>query len=69
MLYGKLTVAIVSALIGTFVAPILVLVFTDGLTFEQIGYDVMGGATLFAVLGFLFPKPMGKVLFVLILFQ
>ena len=34
----------------------------------QIGNYAMGGAVSFALLGFLFPKPMEKVLFVLTLF-
>ena len=68
-IYYRLTAAIVSALIGVFVVPIVVLVVVGGLTFEEIKQFAMGGAVLFAVLGFLFPKPMEKVLFVLTLFQ
>ena len=67
--YYRLTAAIVSALIGTFVVPIVVLVVVGGLTFEEIGNYAIGGAVLFAMLGFMFPKPMEKVLFVLTLFQ
>lgn len=68
-IYHKLTVTIVSALIGTFVVPIVVLVVAGGLTFEEIGNYAIGGAVSFAVLGFLFPEPMEKVVFVLTLFQ
>jgi len=67
--YHKLTVTIVSALIGTFVMPIVVLVVMGGLTFEEIGNYAMCGAVSFALFGFLFPKPMEKILFVLTLFQ
>ena len=67
-IYHRLTAAIVSALIGTFVVPIFVLVVVGDLTFEEIGNHAIGGAVLFALLGFLFSKPMEKVLFVLTLF-
>lgn len=67
--YERIIIAIISALIGTFVVPILALLFTGSLESEQIGSYAMGGAVSFALLGFLFPKPMGKVLFVLTLFQ
>ena len=67
--YHRLTVTIVSALIGAFVVPIVVLVVAGGLTFEEIKSYAIGGAVLFALLGFLFPKPMEKILFVLTLFQ
>ena len=68
-LYSRAITAIVSALIGTFVVPILALLFTGSLNSEEIGDYAMGGAVLFAVLGFLFPRPMEKILFVLTLFQ
>ncbi len=68
-IYGRLTIAIVSALIGTFVVPMAALIVADGLSFEQIGHYAIGGAAGFAVIGYLFPNPMGKVLFVLTLFQ
>ena len=61
--------SMISALIGTFIVPILALIITGSLVSEQIGSYAMGGAVSFALLGFLFPKPMGKVLFVLTLFQ
>ena len=61
--------SMISALIGTFVVPILALIFTGSLESGQIGDYAMGGAISFALLGFLFPEPMGKVLFVLTLFQ
>lgn len=68
-IYYRFTAAIVSTLIGTFVVPIVVLVVVGDLTFEEIGNYAIGGAVSFAVLGFLFPKPMEKILFVLTLFQ
>ena len=67
-IYKRLTLSLISALIGTFVVPILALIITGSLKSEQIGSYAMGGAVSFALLGFLFPKPMGKVLFVLTLF-
>ena len=67
-IYKRLTISMISALIGTFIVPILALIITGSLGSEQIGNYAMGGAVLFALLGFLFPKPMGKVLFVLTLF-
>ena len=66
--YERITIAIISALIGTFIVPILVLIITGSLGSEKIGNYAVGGAVLFSLLGFLFPKPMGKVLFVLTLF-
>ena len=68
-IYYRFTAAIVSALIGTFVVPIVVLVVVGGLAFDEIKSYAIGGAVLFALLGFLFPKPMEKILFVLTLFQ
>ena len=68
-IYKRLTMLMISALIGTFVVPILALIFTGSLESGQIGDYAMGGAISFALLGFLFPEPMGKVLFVLTLFQ
>ena len=68
-IYYRLSATIVSALIGAFVVPIVVLMVAGGLTFEEIKQVAMGGAVLFAVLGFLFPKLMEKILFVLTLFQ
>ena len=68
-IYKRLTMSMISALIGTFIVPILALIITGSLVSEQIGSYAMGGAVSFALLGFLFPKPMGKVLFVLTLFQ
>ena len=59
---------ILSALIGIFIVPILALIITGSLGSRQIGDYAMGGAVSFALLGFLFPKPMEKVLFVLTLF-
>ena len=67
--YERITIAIISALIGTFIVPILALIITGSLESEKIGNYAIGGAVLFALFGFLFPKPMGKVLFVLTLFQ
>ncbi len=69
MLYSRAITAIVSALIGTFVVPILALLLTGSLGSEEIGNYAIGGAVFFAVLGFLFPRPMEKVLFVMTLFQ
>ena len=66
--YERITIAIISALIGTFIVPILALIITGSLESDEIGNYSIGGAVLFALLGFLFPKPMGKVLFVLTLF-
>ena len=68
-IYKRLTLSLISALIGTFVVPILALIITGSLESEQIGSYAMGGAVSFVLLCFLFPKPMGKVLFVLTLFQ
>ena len=68
-IYKRLTMSMILALIGTFVVPILALIFTGSLESGQIGNYAMGGAISFALLGFLFPEPMGKVLFVLTLFQ
>ena len=68
-IYKRLTLSLISALIGTFVVPILALIITGSLESEQIGNYAMGGALSFALLGFLFPNLMGKVLFVLTLFQ
>ncbi len=68
-LYTRAITAIVSALIGTFVVPILVLLFTGSLNFGETGNYAIGGAVLFAVLGLIFPNAMVKVLFVLTLFQ
>jgi hypothetical protein len=56
-------------LIGAFVVPVIVLVFHGGLDFEQIKMYAPIGAVLFALLGFVFPRLMVKVLFVLTLFQ
>ena len=67
-IYGRLITMILAAIIGTFVTPIAVLVFSGGITSEEIGTYAFGGAIGFAVLGFLFPKPMEKILFVLTLF-
>jgi len=66
--YKRITIMILSSLIGTFIVPILALIITGSLVSEQIGDYAMGGAISFALLGFLFPEPMGKVLFVLTLF-
>ena len=68
-IYKRLTIAILGALIGAIATPILVLVFSGGLSFEEIGNYAVGGAVCFAILGFAFPKPMVKVLFVFTLFQ
>ena len=68
-IYKRLTLSFISALIGTFVVPILALIITGSLESEQIGNYAMGGALSFALLCFLFPDLMGKVLFVLTLFQ
>ena len=68
-IYKRLTMSMISALIGTFIVPILALIITGSLESGQIGNYAMGGAVSFALLGFLFPKPMEKVLFVLTLFQ
>ena len=68
-IYKRLTMSLISALIGTFILPILALIITGSLGSEQIGNYAMGGAVSFALLGFLFPEPMGKTLFVLTLFQ
>ena len=67
--YGRIIIAIISALIGTFIVPILALITTGSLGSENVGNYAVGGAVSFSLLGFLFPKPMGKVLFVLTLFQ
>ena len=67
-IYKKLIMSIVSALIGAFIVPILVLIITGSLESGQIGNYATGGAVSFALLAFLFPKPMEKVLFVLTLF-
>ena len=66
--YERIIIAIISALIGTFIVPIWALIITGSLGSENIGNYAMGGAVSFVLLGFLFPKPMGKVLFVLTLF-
>ena len=68
-IYHRLTVAMISGLIGAFVVPILVLVFSGGLNFDEIAQFAKIGAAGFAILGFAFPKPMESVLFVLTLFQ
>jgi len=68
-IYGRLIAAIVSALIGAIIVPVLVLLFSGGLDFDAIGSLAIGGAVGFAIFGFAFPKPMGSVLFVLTLFQ
>jgi hypothetical protein len=68
-IYHRLMTGIVAALIGTFVVPIIILLFQGGLDFDQIKMYAIGGAGVFALLGVIFPKPMEKVLFVLILFQ
>jgi len=68
-IYHRLTVAIISGLIGTFIVPILILLFSGGLSFDKIGYFAKVGMAIFTILGFAFPKPMGNVLFVLTLFQ
>ncbi len=67
-IYGRLITMTLAALIGTFVTPIAVLVFSGGISSEEISTYALGGAIGFAVLGFLFPKPMEKILFVLTLF-
>ena len=67
-IYGRLITTILAVLIGTFVVPVIVLL-SGGLSFEHIGTYALEGAIGFAILGFLFPKPMEKVLFVLTLFQ
>ena len=68
-IYHRFTVAIISGLIGAFIVPILVLLFSGGLNFDEIAQFAKIGAVSFAVLGFAFPKLMGHVLFVLTLFQ
>jgi len=68
-IYGRLIAAIVSALIGAIIVPVLVLLFSGRLDFDDIANFAIGGSVSFAVLGFAFPKPMEKVLFVLTLFQ
>ncbi len=68
-IYTRLITAILSGLIGAIVVPVFALIFSGGLSLEEIGNYAMGGAVCFAILGFAFPKPMGSVLFVLTLFQ
>jgi hypothetical protein len=68
-IYHRLMTGIVAALIGTFVVPIIILLFQGGLDFDQIKMYAFGGAGVFALLGVMFPKMMEKVLFVLTLFQ
>jgi hypothetical protein len=68
-IYRRLMISLVAALIGTFVVPIIILLFQGSLDFEQIKMYAPIGAVLFALLGFVFPRLMVKVLFVLTLFQ
>jgi hypothetical protein len=68
-LYRRLTIGIVAALIGAFVVPVIVLLFQGGLDFEGIKTYAFIGVALFATAGFVFPRVMEKILFVLTLFQ
>ena len=68
--YRRLTVTILSALIGFFVTLISTALLMSGpLTFEMMGKIAAVGAIFFALFGYVFPKKMEKVLFVLTLFQ
>ena len=68
-IYRRLTTGLLAALIGTFVVPIIILLFQGGLDFDQIKMYAFGGAGVFALLGVMFPEAMEKILFVLTLFQ
>ena len=68
-IYSRLITATVSALIGAIMIPIFALIFSGGLSLEEIGKYAIGGTVCFAILGFTFPKQIKKVLFVLTLFQ
>jgi len=68
-IYARAIIALVSALIGTFIVPIVALLVIGNLDFNQLGTWAGWGAFAFALLGFVFPKSMEKILFVLTLFQ